>query len=217
MAKNDVVSYSLSTIQRLPSYLRALNDLASQNEEYVTTITLGKILNINPMSIKKDLAIISSKEGVPHYGFKIPILISDIETILGYDNTKDAVIIGVGHLGQALLSYPGFTNYGVNICLGFDIDSNLIGQTIHGVTIMPLTKLEDLIERLHIHIAIICVPKDAAQEIANRLSKTTIRAIWNWAPINLAVPDNIVLKNEDIASSLAILTSQMEQSMKRNK
>ena len=82
---------------------------------------------------------------------------------------------------------------------------------------MPLTKLEDLIERLHIHIAIICVPKDAAQEIANRLSKTTIRAIWNWAPINLAVPDNIVLKNEDIASSLAILTSQMEQSMKRNK
>lgn len=216
MAKQEIVSYPIATLQRLPSYLRVLYEYRSRDEKYITSVAIGKVLNINAMSVKKDLALISSKEGVPHQGFDIDQLIGDIECALGYDNTKDSVIIGVGNLGQALLSYPGFKNYGINICLGFDIDENLIGKTINGVKVMPLSKLEDLINRLHIHIAIICVPKDAAQEIVNRLAKTEIRAIWNWAPISLQVPDSIALKNEDIASSLAVLTSQMKTLMKRN-
>ena len=199
----------------MPAYLRVLNQLKNQNIEYVSSNKIGELLNLKPILVKKDLGLVTSQQGKPRLGFKISILISDIETFLGYDNSKDALIIGVGHLGRALLSYPGFKNYGVNICLGFDIDNQIIGKTIDGVTIMPMSKLEDLTNRLHIHIAIICVPKEFAQEIVDRLATTCIRAIWNWAPIDLNVPSYIAVKNEDIATSLAVLTNKMKEIMKR--
>ena len=199
----------------MPAYLRVLNQLKDENIEYVSSNKIGELLNLKPILVKKDLGLVTSQQGKPRLGFKISILISDIETFLGYDNSKDALIIGVGHLGRALLSYPGFKNYGVNICLGFDIDNQIIGKTIDGVTIMPMSKLEDLTNRLHIHIAIICVPKEFAQEIVDRLATTCIRAIWNWAPIDLNVPSYIAVKNEDIATSLAVLTNKMKEIMKR--
>lgn len=215
MESKKIISYSLNTIQRMPAYLRVLNQLKDENIEYVSSNKIGELLNLKPILVKKDLGLVISQQGKPRLGFKISILISDIETFLGYDNSKDALIIGVGHLGRALLSYPGFKNYGVNICLGFDIDNQIIGKTIDGVTIMPMSKLEDLTNRLHIHIAIICVPKEFAQEIVDRLATTCIRAIWNWAPIDLNVPGYIAVKNEDIATSLAVLTNKMKEIMKR--
>lgn len=215
MESKKIISYSLNTIQRMPAYLRVLNQLRDENIEYVSSNKIGELLNLKPILVKKDLGLVTSQQGKPRLGFKISILISDIETFLGYDNSKDALIIGVGHLGRALLSYPGFKNYGVNICLGFDIDNQIIGKTIDGVTIMPMSKLEDLTNRLHIHIAIICVPKEFAQEIVDRLATTCIRAIWNWAPIDLNVPSYIAVKNEDIATSLAVLTNKMKEIMKR--
>lgn len=214
MDSKNIVSFSLAAVQRIPNYHRLLKELQQEGDEYVSSTTIGNKLGLNPILVKKDLSLVTTVEGKPRLGYNISLLIKDIESFLGYDNTKDAVIIGVGNLGQALLRYPGFTHYGINICLGFDVDSNVIGTVINGVTIMPLSKLEDLINRLHVHIAILTVPKQVAQEIADRLSNTDIRAIWNWAPIQLKVSDNIAVKNEDIASSLAVLTNKMKDILK---
>ncbi len=211
MENKNLMSFSLAAIQRMPNYLRYLKELQQSGIIYASSTIIGNKMNLNPILVKKDLSIVTSIEGKPRLGYKISTLINDIESFLGYNNLKDAVIIGCGNLGRALLSYPGFSNYGVNICLGFDTDSEIIGSVINGITIMPLSKLEDLIDRLHIHIAILTVPKEAAQEIANRLEKTQIRAIWNWAPTQLNVSQHIAVKNEDIASSLAILTNKMKE------
>lgn len=215
MESKNLASFSLAAVQRIPSYLRYLKELQQEGIEYVSSTAIGNKMNLNPILVKKDLSILTTVEGKPKLGYKVSALIKDIEAFLGYDNTKDAVIIGCGNLGQALLSYPGFSNYGINICLGFDIDSNIVGSVINGVTIMPMSKLEDLIDRLHIHIAILTVPKQVAQEIANRLSKTQIRAIWNWAPTQLKVEPHIAVKNEDIASSLAVLTNKMKEILEK--
>ena len=214
MENKNITSFSLAAVQRIPNYYRVLKEMQLEGKDYVSSTTIGSILNLNPILVKKDLSLLTTVEGKPRLGYNIDILVKDLETFLGYNNAKDAVIIGVGNLGRALLSYPGFAHYGINICLGFDVNSDLIGTVINDVTIMPMTKLEDLINRLHIRIAILTVPKDYAQEIASRLEKTEIRAIWNWAPTRLEVSKDIAVKNEDIASSLAVLTNKMKEIMK---
>ena len=143
MESKNLISFSLAAIQRMPNYLRYLKELQQDGCLYVSSTIIGNKMNLNPILVKKDLSIVTSVEGKPRLGYKISTLINDIESFLGYNNLKDAVIIGCGNLGRALLSYPGFANYGVNICLGFDVDSELIGTVINDITIMPMSKLED--------------------------------------------------------------------------
>lgn len=201
---------SKATLSRLPAYYRYLLNLQKNGESTISSAVISEDMNLSAVQIRKDLACISSIAGKPKTGFDVNELIKDIALFLGYDNTTDAIIVGVGQLGKTLLSYAGFESYGLNIVAGFDSDENLFNKTVNRKIIMPMNKLEDFVKRANVHIGIITVPSQNAQEVCNRLVKAGVKAIWNFAPTHVAVPPGVVVKNEDLAASLAILSSQLK-------
>ena len=169
------------------------------------------------MQVRKDLALISSTAGKPKRGFDVDELIGDIDRFLGYDNVSDAVLVGAGGLGSALVGYGGFKNYGLNIVAAFDTNPALIGRSIKGVRVCDARELSSLVRRLNVRIGIIAVPKEAAQGAADALVEGGVRAIWNFAPVHLALPENIAVKNEDMAASLAILSKRLAEILSHEK
>ena len=213
MLKNQVKEISRQALQRLPSYL---NYLKKRKEEGVINISSPMIaleLHLNEVQVRKDLASVSRSEGRPKTGHNVERLIDDIETFLGYNNVDHAVIVGVGQLGRALLNYKGFENYGLEIIAAFDNDESLANQEINNVKVSSIAKLEDLVRRLQVHIGIITVPASCAQEICDKLIKGGVLAIWNFAPVNLKVPDYILVHNENMAASLAVLSRHLKEKM----
>ncbi len=200
---------SKETVARLPAYLRFLQELSEKGIENVSSTLIAQRFNLNRISVRKDLAALSKKGGKPKTGFCVNDLIKDISAFLGYNNTKDAVLVGVGKLGSALLCYKGFANYGLNIVASFDsrTDKNAFdpsGRPIHNIEEMP-----QLIKKMGIMIGIITVPSESAQEVCDLMVKSGIKAIWNFSPANLIVPENIAVKNEDMAASLALLSQKL--------
>ena len=183
--------------------------LQTINNKEVTSISATMIANslkLNEVQVRKDLAAVSMTSGKPRTGFNINELIKGIESRLGYDSKDEAVLVGVGKLGQALLSYPGFQTYGLNIVAGFDSNPNLHHVTIEGKLILPMEKFVNLCQRMKIHIGIITVPADQAQSVCDLMLAGGIIAIWNFAPVNLKVPNGIFLKNENMSASLAMIS-----------
>lgn len=211
MIKNNLHLNSNAAMQRYPNYLRYLVNLEKLDVEFVSSTMIANAIGITPMLVKKDLAPIIKNVGQPKIGYQVNCLIKDLNDALGYGHLKDAVIVGVGQLGRVLLNYPGFKDYGTNICVGFDNSSTVIGSEINGVKILNIDKFEDLIKRMEIHIGIITVNKDCAQDVADMMVRSGIKAIWNWAPVNIKVPKDIALKNEDVGLSLAILSNMMKE------
>lgn len=201
---------SKATIARLPIYLRYLRDRAAEGERYVSSTQIADRMRLNPVQVRKDLSIIASRSGRPKLGFPIDELIDDIERFLGCDNVNDALIVGVGGLGRTLLSYEGFKNYGLNLVAAFDADPAVVGRSYGGVTVRPMDELMRTAAAGNIKMGIITVPKGAAQDVAERMVAGGIRAIWNFAPAQLDLPDNIAVKNEDLAASLAVLSQRLK-------
>ena len=199
-----------ATLTRLPIYYRYLINLQQQGEKNISSAKISADMNLSAVQVRKDLAYVSSIAGKPKTGFDVDELIKDIALFLGYDNTTDAIIVGVGQLGRTLLSYAGFENYGLNIVAGFDVDERIINSRINGKLIMPMEKLKNFVRRINVHIGIITVPYQDAQKVCDELVDAGIKAIWNFAPTHIYVPEGVVLKDEDMASSLAILSSQLK-------
>lgn len=195
---------SIATLERMPQYLRVLKSLKQQGITNVSSTSLAKELGLNSIQVRKDLAMVSSSDGRPGVGFDLDEIIDDIENFLGLNNSKDVIIVGAGKLGQALLNYNQFEN-DVNIVMAFDKDE----EKCNGTNIFHVSKLKNLVKRLNIHIGIITVPKSAAQEVCDLMVDCGIKAIWNFAPINLKVPDNVIVKNEDLSASLLILSKKI--------
>lgn len=203
-------SVPTATLTRLPIYYRYLINLQKQGEKNISSAKISSDMNLSAVQVRKDLACVSSIAGKPKTGFDVDELIKDIALFLGYDNTTDAIIVGVGQLGRTLLSYAGFENYGLNIVAGFDLDERIINSRINGKLIMPMEKLKNFVRRVNVHIGIITVPYQDAQKVCDELVDAGIKAIWNFAPTHIYVPEGVVLKDEDMASSLAILSSQLK-------
>ena len=203
-------SVPTATLTRLPIYYRYLINLQQQGEKNISSAKISADMNLSAVQVRKDLAYVSSIAGKPKTGFDVDELIKDIALFLGYDNTTDAIIVGVGQLGRTLLSYAGFENYGLNIVAGFDVDERIINSRINGKLIMPMEKLKNFVRRVNVHIGIITVPYQDAQKVCDELVDAGIKAIWNFAPTHIYVPEGVVLKDEDMASSLAILSSQLK-------
>jgi redox-sensing transcriptional repressor len=136
------------------------------------------------------------------------------ETVLGWDNTTDAVLAGAGSLGTALLGYERFNQIGLNIIAGFEIDSSKVGLKVHGKTILPLDKLTNLVQRMKIKIGILTVPAEVAQTVTNLMLAGGIRAIWNFAPVILETPPDVVVENVSLASSYAVLSNRLLEAAK---
>lgn len=206
---------SLQTFHRMPQYLKTLYELRKEGRESVSSVTLAEMLNLTPSIVKKDLSQAKVQDGKPKVGYAVNDLIDDIENFLGYNNAKDAVLVGCGKLGQALLGYTGFADYGLNIIAGFDISDDVIGRKVQGKLILPTGKLEGAIKKLDIKIAILTVPQEHAQAMADALVNAGIRAIWNFTPAHISVPANIAVRNENMASSLAVLSAQLREILKK--
>lgn len=208
-------SISKQTLLRLPSYLSYLKSLPEGDNEHVSATMIATALGLNDVQVRKDLACVS-KKGRPKLGYVTGDLIKDIESFLGYDDLNDAIIVGAGRLGGALMSYEGFKEYGLNIVAAFDTDERVVGTEICGKKILPMDKIKDLCESLKIRIGIITVPAHAAQKVCDMLVESGIYAIWNFAPTHLKVPDNILVQQENMAASLAVLSAHLAEAIKKN-
>ena len=213
----EIANISRATIGRMPSYLRFLKEKELAGERTISSTAIAEELNLNAVQVRKDLAVISSVAGKPKLGFEIADLIADINCFLGYDNVTDAVLVGAGGLGRALVGYGGFKNYGLNIVAAFDSSPELIGKSFGGVQVFDAAETSRLVRRLNVLIGIIAVPKEAAQQVADELVEGGVRAIWNFAPANLVLPQGIAVKNEDMAASLAILSKRLAQILNSEK
>ncbi|MBL7016241.1 MAG: redox-sensing transcriptional repressor Rex [Kiritimatiellales bacterium] len=196
------------TLKRLPLYLRLLRQMKETGEEYASGAVVAKELGLDPIVVRKDLAI-TGAVGRPRLGFQMDEIITAIEEFLGWSNTSDAFLVGVGNLGTALLGYQGFEQHGMRIVAAFDADPKLIGKTIHGKTILDIKKLPQLAKRMHVQIGILTATGSVAQGIADVMIEGGIRGIWNFTPTKLTVPAHVTLQREDLASSLAVLSHRL--------
>lgn len=213
-AVQTVQGISKQALLRLPYYLNYLKLLQKEGTTVASAPKIAAALALNEVQVRKDIALVSSCAGKPKTGFQVDLLIHDLESFLGYDNVDEAVLIGAGQLGRSLLGYKGFAGYGLQIVAAFDRDPMLFDLRFDGEQrIFPMEKLEDLCRRLRVHIGIICVPPKSAQDVCDRLVACGIRAVWNFAPTHLTVPDGVLLQNENMASSLAVLSAHLKQSM----
>lgn len=203
---------SKSVLKRLPGYLSYLKGLPENAPPYISATSLAGALGMGEVQVRKDLAMVSDG-GRPKLGYLRTGLVDDIEQFLGYDNTTDAVLIGAGKLGQALMDYVGFDAYGLNILAAFDIcppeDQSGIRKPIY-----PITQLEDFCKSHKVLMGIITVPQKSAQEVCNLLIANGIKAIWNFAPVHLEVPEHILVQYENMATSLAVLSMHLQAQMK---
>ena len=206
---------SKSVLKRLPGYLAYLKTLSDDASPYISATALANALGMGEVQVRKDLAIVSDG-GRPKIGYRRLSLIDDIEQFLGYDNTTDAVLIGAGKLGQALCGYSGFDAYGLNILAAFDADP-VRSHTDEGKPIFHISQLQSFCRSNKVLMGIITVPADHAQEVCDQLIACGIKAIWNFAPIHLDVPDNILVQNENMATSLAVLSMHLQAQMKDKK
>ncbi len=198
---------SIPTIKRFPSYLRLLRQYKEDGQTLISATKLAADLELTAIQVRKDMAG-TGVEGKPKVGFEIDALVKAITKNLGWDNTTDAVIIGAGNLGVALSRYEGFATYGLQIVAAFEKDKNKVGLPIGRTFVLPLSDLKTYIKEHSINIAVITVPSESAQEVADLLVDAGIKAIWNFAPKDLKLPPHIVLQRTDLATSFAVLSAK---------
>ena len=204
-----------SVLTRLPLYLEYLIDL-KETEGYSGYISATKIamdLELGEVQVRKDLSF-ACGNGKPKLGYDLVALIEKIKDYLGCRQRKNAIIIGVGKLGSALLGYRGFERYGIHIIAGFDLKDK-IEENESLVKEFTEKNVLEVFENNLIDIGIICVPKKFAQEVCDILVKMKIKAIWNFAPTRLKVPKNVLVQNENLAYSLSVVSSIINNKNKR--
>jgi AT-rich DNA-binding protein len=201
----------MQTLKRLPPYYNLLLALQREGTENVSAPAIAKRLGLHEVQVKKDLALVSMVGGKPRTGFQVRELVESIGRSLGYYNTMDAVLVGAGQLGCALLSYDGFDRYGVKIIAAFDTSKSIVGTTQGGKPVMDIGSLRLFCRRLSVRMGIIAVPAEHAQEVCNQLVNSGVLAIWNFAPVHLDVPPDVFVHNENMAVSLSLLSQHLIQ------
>ena len=212
MERKDV---SKSVLKRLPGYLAYLKSLPEGTMVHISATALANALNMGEVQVRKDLALVSNG-GRPKIGYLRERLIDDIEQFLGYDSATEAVLIGAGKLGRALLGYKGFSAYGLNILAAFDV-VHKEGVSGIGKPILHVDELPAFCRTNKVLMGIITVPESQAQNACDLLVANGIKAIWNFAPTHLDVPENILVQNENMATSLAVLSMHLQAHMKEEK
>jgi len=204
----NIIKIPKPTLRRLPLYYQYLKREMALGREFISCTSIAEGMGLTPIQVRKDLQV-TGAVGKPKIGYHTGAVISSIEECLGYKNTKDALLVGAGNLGLALLGYEGFADYGLNIVAAFDNDPAKIGMEYRGKKILDIAKFSDLARRMNIQIGIITVPASQAVNICNLMIESGIKAIWNFAPVLLSVPEGIVIQNENMAASLSVLSQEL--------
>lgn len=198
------------TVKRLPLYLQFLKKAQENGVLTITAPHMGRELNCDPTQVVKDLAA-AGASGKPRIGYNIHEVIQNIESFLGFDQANEAFLVGAGNLGTALISYPDFQEYGLNIIAAFDRDPEKIGLKGNRINVIHMDKFQEMAGRLQVRIAILTTPASVAQEVCDHLIKCGIQAIWNLTPAILNVPKGVVVQNTSMYSNVAILLKKLEQ------
>ncbi|MBQ6128450.1 MAG: redox-sensing transcriptional repressor Rex [Lachnospiraceae bacterium] len=206
----DNINISQAVIKRLPRYYRYLGELADEGIERISSRELSELMHVTASQIRADLNHFGGF-GQQGYGYNVRNLYDEIAKILGLDKSHKLVVIGAGHLGQALSNYVNFERRGFHILGIFDVDPKLVGMKIRDVYVAPMEELEDFIKSNDIDIAVLTIPKTSAVEVAKILVDCNIRAIWNFAHVDLAVPDNVIVENVHLSESLMTLSYNLSR------
>lgn len=200
---------SMAVIRRLPKYYRYLGDLLSKDVQRISSKELSDIIGFTASQIRQDLNNFGGF-GQQGYGYNIEDLHNEIGKILGLDKTYSAVLIGAGNLGQAIANYSGFKKAGFDIKALFDANPKVIGLKIREFEVLDSDLLEDYVKSNNIEIGILCVPKNGAQQLADRLICSGVKGIWNFAPIDLKVSEDVIVENVNLTESLFTLSYLMK-------
>ncbi|MBR0192276.1 MAG: redox-sensing transcriptional repressor Rex [Thermoguttaceae bacterium] len=202
--------YPVPSIRRLPLYLSFLRQLREQKVEVVSSTRIAEELGLTGIQVRKDLAM-TGIVGRPKIGHSINELVSHIECFLGWDKSRPAFLVGVGHLGTALLGYKGFKQENLDIVASFDSDPEKIGKTILGRPTYPVSEFSQKAKEMNVQCAILTVPAQFAQATADMMVEAGIVGIWNFAPVQLFVPDSVIVENVSLSSSYAVLSQRLTQ------
>jgi len=207
--ENDrrITPIPLPTLKRLPIYYQYVS---KQQREGVRDISCAKIardLGLVAVQVRKDLQV-TGAVGRPKTGYQVKLLLQALSRTLGYDNKTEMFLVGAGSLGKALMGYKRFQDYNIGIAAAFDVSDAVVGTEIDEKPVLPLSKFPSLCRRMHVKFGIICVPAEAAQGVADMMASSGIEAIWNFAPVNLDVPDTVIMHNENLTASLSILLNK---------
>ncbi|WP_005033669.1 redox-sensing transcriptional repressor Rex [Holophaga foetida] len=198
-------SIPLTTVQRFASYLPALRDMQRQGRSVVSSASLAEMLRLEAIQVRKDFGYLGIT-GRPKTGFQVDDLIGAMEHGLSWNRVSDAILVGTGHLGTALLNYRGFGYHGLAIKAAFDIAPDRVGALINGVQVQHLDEMKPFMDA---KMAILTVSPESAQEVALRLVRAGITGIWNFTGRTLLLPEPIVVQDQDIAIGLAVLSAKL--------
>jgi redox-sensing transcriptional repressor len=202
-------------LERLMRYYRYLAERTGKEPlKTITSAQIAEALDVDPTQVRKDFSAIGVV-GIGRVGFDVCEVCRAIRVGLGFDEAYDAILVGAGHLGGALLAYSGFAagfaRYGLRVVAAFDNDERKIGRTIAGLTIRPMKGMTTFVRRRNVRLAIITVPADVAQKMAERLVSAGVKAIWNFAPTQLSLPPDVLVRNEHISRGLSEIAYHLKE------
>ena len=195
-------------LRRLPWYLAYVSLLRERGVEYVSSTGIARGINVDASQIAKDLSFLDI-EGKTRIGYEVALLEHKLEEFLGFRKRHRAAIIGVGSLGRALMQDSGLTNYGLEVVAGFDVDPAKIGTTHEGMPVYDVACLGEKARELGMEIGIVTVPVEYAQDAADSIVEAGLKAIWNFTPYRIQVPEEIVVTNTSIYAHLAVMYNRM--------
>lgn len=202
-------SISMAVIKRLPKYYRYLRELDKNDVDRISSKELSEKIGFTASQIRQDLNNFGGF-GQQGYGYNVDALHQEIGKILGLDTKYNAVLIGAGNLGQAIANYSGFRKAGFEIKALFDANPRMIGLKIRDFEILDSEDIEEFIKENEVDIAIMCIPKKGSQELADRLVNAGIKGIWNFVPVDLDVPESVIVENVNLTESLFTLSYLMK-------
>jgi redox-sensing transcriptional repressor len=194
-----------ATVARLPEYLRALHNIADDDQDTVSSEGLAAAAGVNSAKLRKDLSHLGSY-GTRGVGYDVQLLIEQIEQVLGLHESRAVALVGIGNLGHALAGYAGFATRGFHIAALFDADPHRVGERVGSMTVRDIAEVEAVVDAERISIGVIATPAHAAQRVADRLVAAGVTSILNFAPCVLVVPDGVDVRKVDLAIELQILS-----------
>ena len=196
------------TLRRLPWYLSNIKLMKDKGEQYVSSTQISKEINIDASQIAKDLSYVNIS-GRTRVGYNIDALIEVLESFLGFTNMHKAFLFGVGSLGAALLRDSGLHHFGLEIVAAFDVNPELVGKDLNGIPIYHSDDFEANMKEYDVNIGVLTVPINIAQEITDKMVDGGIKAVWNFTPFRIRVPENIVVQNTSLYAHLAVMFNRL--------
>jgi len=207
---------SIAVVRRLPRYYRYLADLLKLDITRVSSKELSVSMGITASQIRQDLNCFGGF-GQQGYGYNVALLYNEIGNILGFNNDYQTIIIGAGNMGQALANYTNFEKRGYKLVSVFDVAPNLVGKKIKGVEIRHMDQLEEFIKNNKVDIAMLCVPYDHTPDVAERVARLGVAGLWNFSPMDLKIPYDVVVENVHLSDSLMVLGYRLNDKLKNEK